>query len=120
MLRFAGFHVTHESSNSLRIVNPQTNERTDFTIHNWPNVTAHGFDVCITDARLVAHLQAPRPLAAATTSKEKNDQALQGQAQGSECRVHAVGHGGRRKVREASSAVFQEGGTRGLTPDKYV
>jgi hypothetical protein len=71
MLRFAGFHVTLESSNSLRIVNPQTNERTDFTIHNWPNVTAHEFDVCITDARSVAHSQTPKPLVAATTNEDR-------------------------------------------------
>jgi hypothetical protein len=50
MLRI-GFHVTLESSNTLRIFNPQSNERTDFTIHNWSNVTAHEFEVCIIDAR---------------------------------------------------------------------
>ena len=51
MLRRAGFHCTRESSNLLRVIDPQTQERTDITIHNWPGAVSHEFDVCITDAR---------------------------------------------------------------------
>jgi hypothetical protein len=69
MLRFAGFHVTIESSATLRISNPLTNARTDITIHNWPGKSAHELDVTITDTRAAGHAQVPRPLTAAAASE---------------------------------------------------
>ena len=73
ILRRAGFLCTRESGNILRITNTLTQEKTDITIHNWPNVIAHEFDVSIVDPRTHTNA-APVPGGAAEAmEKRKND-----------------------------------------------
>jgi hypothetical protein len=76
-------------------------------------VTAHEFDVCITDARSVAHFQTPMLLGATTASEDKKNKHYKDKLKGANAELtlfamEAGGWFGKRYTRSHSRQIWSK------------